>query len=110
MEKDKSGNEVAKVANARLDTCNRQVLEDEDFEGLIELSKIRDHFLFTVESVCYLRPDELVVEALNVLSDKCDALIHFLESCVFSALLKTPEIAEISSLLSNMRNLEAKFS
>ena len=34
VEKDRQGNEVAKVANARLDTCNRQVLTDRDWKFL----------------------------------------------------------------------------
>ncbi len=78
--KNKKGQVVAKVADSRRDTCNRQVLEDQDLCQKVDCSKIRDHFLFSVESVSYLRSDELVIEALNVLTAKCDVIINFLDN------------------------------
>ena len=78
VEPTKKGRMTARVDNVRADTCNRQVLEDEEMSPKVEISKIRDHFLFTVESVSFFRPDELVVEALDVLCAKCDTLIEFL--------------------------------
>ena len=80
VEPNKKGRLSARVANARLDTCNRQVLEDEEMREKIEIAKIRNHFLFSVESVSFFKPDELVIEALDVLCGKCDTLIDFLEN------------------------------
>ena len=57
------------------------IIENSFSENVVvfkSISKIRDHFLFTVESVSFFRPDELVVEALDVLCAKCDTLIAFL--------------------------------
>merc|ERR1712150_351406 len=75
VETNKQGVPEAKVANERLDTCNRQVLEDEEMKEKVEIAKVRNHYLFTVESVSFFKPNELVLEALDVLCNKCDTLI-----------------------------------
>jgi len=80
VETNKQGVPEAKVANERLDTCNRQVLEDEEMKEKVEVAKVRNHYLFTVESVSFFKPNELVLEALDVLCNKCDTLIDFLEN------------------------------
>lgn len=72
---DISGQRKAVVANARKDTCSREVLRHEDLKDCVELSRIRDHFIFSVESTGALSSDTLVLEALRVLMDKCS---HFL--------------------------------
>ena len=36
---------MARVANARKDTCSREVFRHEDLKDLVELKKIRDHFI-----------------------------------------------------------------
>ncbi|CAG0889752.1 unnamed protein product [Cyprideis torosa] len=62
----------AKVVDARYDSCSRNVFRHEHLKDKILMTKKKDHFIFSVESVGALRPDELVVEGLNFLIAKCD--------------------------------------
>lgn len=45
IRKDKKGESQVVVENPRKDTVSREVLRHKEFEGLVELSRIRDHFL-----------------------------------------------------------------
>lgn len=45
IEKDANGQEQCVVKNPRKDTVTREVLRHKEFEGLVELTRIRDHFL-----------------------------------------------------------------
>ncbi|VIO97926.1 RNA polymerase Rpb3/Rpb11 dimerisation domain containing protein [Brugia malayi] len=65
---------VAFVKDARSDTCSRNILRYEDLAEYIELSRIKDHFIFSVESTGALRSAELVVEACKVMEEKCRTL------------------------------------
>ncbi|KAM3717563.1 DNA-directed RNA polymerases I and III subunit [Dirofilaria immitis] len=62
---------IAVVKDARCDTCSRNILRHEDLAEYIELSKIKDHFIFSVESTGALRSAELVMEACKVMEEKC---------------------------------------
>uniref|UniRef100_A0A158Q872 Dolichyl-phosphate beta-glucosyltransferase n=1 Tax=Elaeophora elaphi TaxID=1147741 RepID=A0A158Q872_9BILA len=65
---------IAVVRDARSDTCSRNILRHEDLAEHIELSRIKDHFIFSVESTGALRSAELVVEACKVMEEKCRTL------------------------------------
>lgn len=54
----------------RNDTVSREVLRDPEFRDSVELSRIRDHFIFEVESESAYRPEELLGEAIGVMRDK----------------------------------------
>uniref|UniRef100_A0A8C6T4Z9 DNA-directed RNA polymerases I and III subunit RPAC1 n=1 Tax=Neogobius melanostomus TaxID=47308 RepID=A0A8C6T4Z9_9GOBI len=75
-----NGKKVAKVVNSRLDTCSREVLRHDDLKNLVKLGRIRDHFIFTVESTGILQPDVLVTEAIKVLMSKCQRFLSELDS------------------------------
>ncbi|GAA6067218.1 DNA-directed RNA polymerases I and III subunit RPAC1 [Tachysurus ichikawai] len=77
---DVDGKKVAKVINSRLDTCSREVLRHDDLKSLVKLGRVRDHFLFSVESTGILSPDVLVSEAVNVLIAKCQKFLSELDS------------------------------
>ncbi|KAJ1720482.1 DNA-directed RNA polymerase core subunit rpc40 [Coemansia erecta] len=66
------GVRVARVANARKDTVSREVLRHKRFEGKVRLTRVRDHFIFNVESTGIVPPQKLVSQALDVLMEKCD--------------------------------------
>ncbi|XP_044304400.1 DNA-directed RNA polymerases I and III subunit RPAC1 [Varanus komodoensis] len=70
------GKKVARVANARLDTFSREIFRHDDLKNLVRLARVRDHYIFSVESTGILPPDVLVSEAIKVLMGKCQ---HFLE-------------------------------
>lgn len=71
----KHGVKRAAVANARRDTCSREVFRHDELKNRVKLSRIRDHFIFSVESTGALPPDTLVCESIKVLMGKCR---HFL--------------------------------
>uniref|UniRef100_A0A673VWH6 DNA-directed RNA polymerases I and III subunit RPAC1 n=1 Tax=Salmo trutta TaxID=8032 RepID=A0A673VWH6_SALTR len=74
------GKVVAKVVNSRLDTCSREVLRHEDLKNAVKLARVRDHFIFSVESTGILAPDVLVTEAIKVLMTKCRRFLSELDS------------------------------
>ncbi|KPP77319.1 DNA-directed RNA polymerases I and III subunit RPAC1-like [Scleropages formosus] len=74
------GTPVAKVVNSRLDTCSREVLRHDDLKNLVKLGRVRDHFIFSVESTGILAPDILVSEAIKVLMAKCRKFLNELDS------------------------------
>jgi len=51
---------VKRVNVDRLDSCSRNVYRYEDLRDTVVLEKIKDHYIFTVESVGALKPQELV--------------------------------------------------
>jgi len=74
------GENQAVVRDARKDTCSREVLRHPDLKDSVKLSKVRDHFIFSVESAVGLTPDVLVTESIKVLMSKCKALLRELDS------------------------------
>jgi len=70
------GEDVARVANCRRDTCSREVLRHSDLKECVELTRVKDHFIFTVESVGALPPNIIFTEAVDILMQKCQALIN----------------------------------
>ena len=59
----------------RIDSCSRNVYRYDDLKDSVVLEKVKDHFIFTVESVGALHPQDLVSMAWDVIIEKCD---HFL--------------------------------
>ncbi|GHJ88372.1 hypothetical protein NliqN6_4774 [Naganishia liquefaciens] len=69
------------VANPRLDTVSREVLRHDEFKDKVRLSRIRDHFIYSIESTGAYKPEELFPEAIKVMQDKISAV----ESCLKKA-------------------------
>ncbi|KAK2187589.1 hypothetical protein NP493_161g04012 [Ridgeia piscesae] len=69
----------ARVAAARKDTCSREVLRHDTIKDCVKLTRVRDHFIFSVESTGALPPDVLVTEAIKVLQAKCRRVLQELE-------------------------------
>ena len=61
----------AVVKCARVDTGSREVLRHSELADKVKLLKVRDHFIFTIESTGALEPLELMREAIKILKDKC---------------------------------------
>ena len=72
-------NRQAKVVDERNDTCSRNVYRHPELAECVELEKVKDHFIFTVESVGALPPEELVCMAWEVIIEKCDHFLSELE-------------------------------
>ncbi|RXK36100.1 DNA-directed RNA polymerase I and III subunit RPAC1 [Tremella mesenterica] len=74
IEKDKRGQPQCVVKNSRRDTVSREVLRHAEFEDKVQLTRIRDHFIFNIESVGQYRPEDLVPEAIKILLNKISAV------------------------------------
>jgi DNA-directed RNA polymerases I and III subunit RPAC1 len=66
-----AGQEKAVVKNAFRDTVSRECLRHDEFPGKVKLGRVRDHFIYGVESTGQLRSDDLVVKALEIMIFKC---------------------------------------
>lgn len=73
-------NDVAYVKDARYDTCSRNVYRYPQLAEAVTMSRIRDHFIFNVESVGALRPDIIFIEAVKVLKKKCRKFLDEIEA------------------------------
>ncbi|KAH0606234.1 uncharacterized protein H6S33_003895 [Morchella sextelata] len=69
-----TGEKMAVVGNARNDTVSREVLRHEEFKGFVELGRVRDHFIFSIESSGQFDADELFLSAVATLKAKCTYL------------------------------------
>jgi DNA-directed RNA polymerase I and III subunit RPAC1 len=68
---DKEGELKAVVADPMRDTVARECLRHEEFKGKVQLGRIKDHFIFHVESTGQYDSDELFLEAVKLLKAKC---------------------------------------
>ncbi|XP_072912284.1 DNA-directed RNA polymerases I and III subunit RPAC1 isoform X4 [Hemitrygon akajei] len=75
-----NGKKVANVVNSRLDTCSREIFRHDDLKNLVRLGRVRDHYIFSVESTGILPPEVLVSEALKVLMTKCRRFLNELDT------------------------------
>jgi DNA-directed RNA polymerases I and III subunit RPAC1 len=76
------GEKKAVVKDPMKDTVSRECLRHEEFEGKVRLGRIRDHFIFSVESVGQWDSDELFLESVKILKGKCDVLKRSLTNMV----------------------------
>jgi len=80
LEKNENNVEKAVVVGARKDMCSREVLRHANLKDRVRLSKVKDHFIFSVESAVGLPPNVLVSESVKVLMAKCRTLLRALDS------------------------------
>uniref|UniRef100_A0A8D8S3X4 DNA-directed RNA polymerases I and III subunit RPAC1 n=2 Tax=Cacopsylla melanoneura TaxID=428564 RepID=A0A8D8S3X4_9HEMI len=78
IEKRPDGKRVAKVENARYDSGSRNVFREDDLKDLVQISRVPDHFIFTIESVGAYKPDVLFLEAVKGLKNKCNVYMEAL--------------------------------
>ncbi|KAG0641345.1 DNA-directed RNA polymerase [Tuber brumale] len=64
------GEKEAVVDNVRNDTVSREVLRHDEFKGIVELGRVRDHFIFSVESTGQFDADEIFLSAVGTLKAK----------------------------------------
>lgn len=70
----KAGIDTAVVVNPRQDTASREVLRHKQFKDKVQLARIRDHFIFSIESTGAFTPAELFTQSIDFLLSKCDGL------------------------------------
>lgn len=69
----------AHVKDARYDTCSRNVFRYPHLADAVEIARIRDHFIFTVESVGAYPPHDIFLEAVKLMKKKCQQFISELD-------------------------------
>lgn len=73
-------NECAYVKDARYDSCSRNVYRYPHLADAVTMARVRDHYIFNVESVGALKPEVIFLEAVRVLKKKCRSFIDEIES------------------------------
>ena len=68
------GVKKAVVKDAFRDTVSRECLRHEEFQGKVELGRVRDHFIFSIESTGQFDSDDLFVESVWLLQRKFQAM------------------------------------
>ena len=69
-----AGEKKAVVRNTYKDTVSRECLRHEEFQGKVKLGRVRDHFIFSVESTGQFNSDYLFLESVKTLRAKCSRL------------------------------------
>lgn len=64
----------AYVQDARGDTVSREVLRHEEFADSVKLGRVRDHFIFNVESTGAMTPEEIFFKSVRILKNKAEYL------------------------------------
>ncbi|XP_034101495.1 DNA-directed RNA polymerases I and III subunit RPAC1 [Drosophila sulfurigaster albostrigata] len=73
-------NDCAYVKDARYDSCSRNVFRYPHLSDAVTMARVRDHYIFNVESVGALKPEVIFLEAVKVLKKKCRAFIDEIEA------------------------------
>ena len=68
------GEKKAVVKNPFKDTVSRECLRHDEFVGKVKLGRVRDHFIFSVESTGQFNSDALFLESVQLLKMKCTTL------------------------------------
>ena len=67
---DESGELKAIVKDPMKDTVSRECLRHDEFKDKVKLGRIRDHFIFSVESTGQFDSDELFLDSVRLLRAK----------------------------------------
>jgi DNA-directed RNA polymerase I and III subunit RPAC1 len=72
----------AKVCNPYACTMSRNYMRHPELEKAVSMSRVPDHFIFSVESVGMYKPAVLVAEALRILQRKCQRVMDLVDESV----------------------------
>eukprot|EP00898_Chlorokybus_atmophyticus_P005128 jgi/Chlat1/5616/Chrsp369S05377 len=75
IEEGPNGQKTAVAARPRSCTLCRECVRPEGWDKMIELRRVKDHFIFSIESTGALPASVLFTEAIQVLQDKCAKLL-----------------------------------
>jgi DNA-directed RNA polymerase I and III subunit RPAC1 len=65
------GDLKAVVDDPMKDTVSRECLRHDEFKDKVMLGRVREHFIFSVESVGQFDSDELFIDSVKLLKTKC---------------------------------------
>ena len=77
--KDHVGEKKAVVKNTFIDTVSRECLRHDEFKHKVKLGRVRDHFIYNVESTGQYDSDEIFLKSIKILHKKCDRVLKYLE-------------------------------
>ncbi|KAG8931513.1 DNA-directed RNA polymerase core subunit rpc40 [Tulasnella sp. 418] len=80
-----NGEKEAAIVNPRKETMSREVYRHREFDGMVELTRIRDFFLFSIESTGAYPPEDLFPEAVKLMRSKIRTLKKAAEGLAMSA-------------------------
>ncbi|XP_068642248.1 uncharacterized protein [Aristolochia californica] len=69
------GHKKAIAARPRTCTLCRECVSGGGWDKFVELRRVRDHFIFTIESTGALPPELLFTEAVKILEEKCERIL-----------------------------------
>lgn len=70
--KDSESEMKAVVKDPMKDTVSREVLRHDEFKDKVKLGRVRDHFIFSVESTGQFESDELFLDSVRLLKAKAE--------------------------------------
>lgn len=73
IEIDKGG--VAYVKEARYDNCSRNIYRYPELADSVLLTRVRNHFIFNIESLGAYLPGDIFIESVKILKKKCEILL-----------------------------------
>ena len=77
---DPKGREIkAVVKDPMKDTVSRECLRHDEFKNKVKLGRIRDHFIFSVESTGQFESDELFLDSVRLLKAKAERFKRHLD-------------------------------
>lgn len=76
----------AKLCNAYACTMSRNFMRHAELKDSIRMSRIPNHYIFSVESVGQVSPAVLVAQALQILQRKCESVIQLASETVDGSL------------------------
>jgi len=76
----KEGEPKAVVSNPMKDTVSRECLRHPEFKDKVKLGRVRDHFIFRIESTGQYDSDALFLESVKLLKIKCQRVKKGLDS------------------------------
>lgn len=68
--------QTAYVKNARYDNCSRNIYRYPHLTDAATMSRVRNHFIFTIESLGAYPPEDIFIEAVKILKNKCSVLLQ----------------------------------
>ncbi|CAK1364052.1 DNA-directed RNA polymerases I and III subunit RPAC1 [Cercospora beticola] len=75
-----TGQKKAVVKSAFKDTVSRECLRYDEFKDKVKLGRIRDHFIFSIESSGQFDSDELFIDSIRLLKQKALTFKRHLEA------------------------------
>ncbi|KAK7541041.1 putative DNA-directed RNA polymerase I and III subunit Rpc40 [Phyllosticta citribraziliensis] len=74
------GEPKAVVKNPFKDTVTRECLRHDEFKDKVNLGRVRDHFIFSVESTGQFDSDDIFIQSVKALKTKCQIMKKNMEN------------------------------